>query len=396
MVKRKILLITSRFPFPPLGGDKLKTYFLIQLLSSRYDVHLVSLIDRPITSEDRLFCKQYCYMYTLFYKSKYHSFIRALKSLYNGKPIQVNYYYFSDVAAYIDSIADQYDCVINTLIRTSEYVLNLNNYKLFDMVDSVALNYQRSKNKATSLFWRLLYKFESKKVEMYEKMCIERYNYTFCVNKNEALTLTRYGNVEWIPNGVNPKLLTYLSGVQSHKKCIAFFGKMDYQPNIDAVKWFIEKVFRYLDSDITFLIVGVYPASEISSLANERIIVTGYIEDPYRILSECRAIVAPMQTGGGIQNKILEMMALKKIIVTTFLGAEPIVGAKDKEHLLICETALQMAKQLNDICNFPEHFSAIGQNARELIAHFYTWENYGAKLFKLIDSISPEHNSGFQ
>jgi glycosyltransferase involved in cell wall biosynthesis len=384
MKKKTILLITSRFPYPPIGGDKLKNFYLIKILSKHYNLNLVSLIDRETNHEDYEFCKKYCYRYKIFKKTKLQSLFSLCKRIFNNKPLQVNYYYFKDVQKYIDEEAINCDILINTLIRTSEYIINLGKLKFLDIVDSIALNYQYSQKNTKSVFWKLIYKYETFKLFEYEKTCIKKYNNTFFVNKQESEYWSKFGKTKWIANGVNEKLFTYNNNNNKYKNYIAFFGKMDYMPNVDAIDWFVSNVLNKLNENIKLIIIGINPIEKVRRLSSNKVIVTGFVHDPYEILNSCFACIAPMQTGGGIQNKILETMALGKITITTRLGATAIIGAEDKEHLFIEDDPENIAKLINKIFEDRDLFSNVANNAKEFIFKNYTWQKYEKKLIDML------------
>ena len=168
---------------------------------------------------------------------------------------------------------------------------------------------------------------------------------------------------------------------------VGFLGAMFYQPNIDAVKWFAKNVFPYLPLGTKFYIIGGKPAESVLKLQKENpnIIVTGFVEDPYLILNSVDCVVAPMQTGGGIQNKILEAMALGQIVVTTSIGAKPIVHVVDGKHLIVEDEPLKMADSISKIIQTKYLYEQIGLNAKELILKYYSWQDYETKLMtKLI------------
>jgi glycosyltransferase involved in cell wall biosynthesis len=385
-MRKKVLLITSRIPYPPIGGDKLKNFNLLKILSKHYDVYLVIVTDEELNLKSEEVLKNFTVNLKIFTKSKYKFYFNACRSLFNQLPLQVNYYYFNDVKNYIDNISSKVDFAISTLIRTSEYLKDFNKPKYLDIVDSIGLNYKRSINNVRSIFWKLIYKIEMERVLKYEEKSISKFNNTFFVNKFEADYWAKYGKTTWIPNGVNEELFNYNKKNKKYNNYIAFFGKMDYQPNIDAVLWFVENVFKYLNKDIKFVIVGTNPTTKIRKLSKKykNIEVTGFVKDPYEILNSSLLVVSPMQTGGGIQNKILESMALGIINIVSSLAAKPIIGAKDKEHLLICDDPLKMAELINDIYLNVNKYSFIKENARKLIKEKYTWKNYENELLKMI------------
>lgn len=383
---KNILLISSRFPYPPIGGDRLKNHFLIQILKQKYQIHFVCISNVPETEEMRKYCLENFVDYKIFRKTKIDHGISIIKNLFSSKPIQVSYYLFDEIKHFIANKAKECDLVINTLIRTSEYVLNLDNKKILDIVDSIGLNYQFSQKNTKSLFWKFVYKIETPRLLEYEKKCIQKYDCSIFVNYKEATSYQRYGQVAWIPNGVDSKLLSYNNHSVTYADCIVFCGKMDYQPNIDAVLWFHEKVFNLLNKDIKLLIVGSNPSKKIKKLSSSRIIITGYVENPYTYIESAILSIAPMLTGGGIQNKILESMALGKIVITSNLGALPIRGS-NSSNLLVYKNEKHLAMMINKIFANPKPYQTIGRNARKFIAKNYTWECYREKLNKIIEEI---------
>ena len=381
MPKPSMLLILPRFPYPPIGGDKLKSFHLIQILSKSFELKLVCIAQNPLDKQTLAFCKQHFTHYEIFQKSKFNHFCSMLKALFSPLPLQVQYYYFNDVARSVKTLAKECDIVLNTLVRTAPYVESLQDkIRILDIVDSIFLNYNRSRKSSPSLLFRLYYTLEAKRLQKYEYQCVKHYNLTLFVNHLEAHYYKNFGNVLCIPNGVDSALLAPREKLPQYRHCIAFCGKMDYRPNIDAMQWFVSSVMPKLHPNITLLIIGTNPTKAVLKLQNKRIQVTGYLNDVHTPISSCFATIAPMQTGGGIQNKILEAMALEQIVITTTLGAKPILHAQDTTHLLVCDSADSMANTINAIYTTPQNYAHIGKNARELIATHYSWEQSGMLL----------------
>ncbi|AIH04366.1 glycosyltransferase [Thermodesulfobacterium commune] len=378
--KQKILFLSSRLPYPPIGGDRLKNYWLLKILSKHFKAHLVSIVEEEIPKEFYDWTNEIGITFKLFPKRKTQFYLNALKSLYNGLPLQVNYYYFKDVQQYINSIYTEYDLIFSTLVRTAKYVMELNKPKILDMADSIGLNYRRSAQNTKSILWRFIYSYESAKLLEFEEKCIEIFDKTLFFNREEREFFLNENKTEWIPHGVNEDLLIYEKVNPNYKNYVAFFGKMNYQPNIDAVLWFIDKVFPHLNKNIKFIIVGAYPPKKITSLKDKYsdIEITGFVEDPYEILKSALCVVAPMRTGGGIQNKILECMALGTVNVVSSLAAKPI-GAKNMEHFIVVDDPKEMANIINNIHAHPDKYEHIKRNAREYIKNNFTWTIYEKK-----------------
>ena len=394
MNKKKILFLTSRLPYPPIGGDRLKNFWLLKILSKYFHVHLVSIADQEIPNEFLNWAKDLGITYEIFRKKKWEFYKNAFKFVFNKLPIQVNYYYFSDIQRYIDSIYNNFDLTFTTLIRTAQYVIDKNKPKILDMADSIALNYKRSKENTKSIKWKILHHLEANRLLEYEKICISKFDKTLFFNEEEKEFFNGLQKTPWIPHGVNEELLKYEKKNQAYKNCVVFFGKMDYQPNIDAVLWFSENVLPLLNKNIRFCVVGAYPTSAVRELEKkyDNVAITGYVEDPYEILKSSICVVAPMQTGGGIQNKILESMALGTVNIVSSKAAKPI-KAKDKEHFLVVDNPKEMAKTINDIYNNPEKYNYLKVNSREYIKNNFTWSIYEQKLLQIIEEVLNDYKS---
>ena len=323
-------------PYPPVGGDKLKNYNLLKILSKHYEVHLVTVTNEKLDDKTREVLKQYTTSYKVFEKSKIDFIFSTLKLFINKEPLQVNYYYFQDVQKYINKMSHDVDLIISTLIRTSKYAININVPKIFDMADSIGLNYKNSIANVKSFFWKFIYKFEYTRLISYEQKCINAYDITFMFNRKE-IKFFKNPKITFMPYSANnDEVLSYTKTNNTYKNYICFLGKMDYQPNIDAALWFINNVLQNINNELTFVIVGAYPAKELKVLDKvyDNLVITGFVEDPYEILNSALCVVAPMQTDGGIQGKVLETMALGTINIITSLAAKPIGAISNKDYIV--------------------------------------------------------------
>jgi glycosyltransferase involved in cell wall biosynthesis len=387
-IMKKILFITSRLPYPPIGGDRLKNYWVLNILSKYFKIHLVSITESEVPEEFYEWANKIGITYKIFKKSRVRSYFNAFKGLFKNLPLQVSYYYFDEIQEYIDLIYKDYDLIFSTLIRTAEYVIDKNKPKILDMADSIGLNYLKSYKKSHSIFWKVIYYIESNRLLKFENLCIDKFNKTLFFNREEEKYFNKPLKTVWIPHGVNENLLNYKNTNDKYKNWVVFFGKMDYQPNIDAVMLFVKNVLPKLNENIKFVIVGAYPTKNILELNKkyENVEITGFVDDPYIILKSALCVVAPMQTGGGIQNKILETMALGTVNIVSLLAAKPI-GGENMKDFIIEDNPLKIAAIINDIYNNPHKYDDIKKSAREYIKNNFTWTIYEQNLSNIIDSI---------
>ncbi len=380
--KKKCLLILPRSIFPVIGGYAIKNKALIEILSKKFDLFIVVISDHTPEADEKEFYESNSIEYQVFVFPKYRYLLNAVKSLFSKEPLQVGYFYFKEVQQYINKILPNCDICVGALIRAMKYLKNSRcEVKVFDMVDSIALNYQRSYSNVKSLFWKAIYKIEMKRLFKFEEYWIKKSDITYLFNWKETEYWEKFGNVHLVPHGVNDKLFAYEKVDDRYNNGVAFMGKMDYQPNIDAVLWYLKNVHSKIGNTVPFYIVGANPTKTVIDEAEKytNVQVTGFVDDPFIYVKSAMAVVAPMQTGGGIQNKVLEAMGLGKTVITTTLSAFPIYNAQNGKHLIIADTPEDFIKEILEIKNNTAKADAIGLQARKFIEDHYTWKAYGEK-----------------
>ncbi len=392
-MKQNCLLIISRFPDPPHSGYKVKTFHLVKILSRMFRLHIVIVTDEKQGPENISFLEQHCESHNIYCFPKWRCYFNALLTvLFSKKPLQSGYYRFRKVRKKIRKLTPLMDIVIPSLVRTTEYIdyqdIKKDSLCILDLVDSYALSYSRSKENTRSPLWKTLYGIESGRLFHYERNQIKQSDATLLVNRSETEYWNVHGPCFCLPNGVHKHLFDY-PATEPELHAVAFFGKMDYPPNVDAVKWFLNHVFEHLDKDLEFYIVGISPSKEIYQLAssNSRIHVTGFMDDPYSILNRCKAIVSPMQTGGGIQNKVLETMALGKVNILSSLAADPI-GAIPGIHYYVANDPDAFIQSAIKVIGDNALREETGRAARKFVLENYSWDNYEQQLESIIKVVS--------
>ena len=383
--------IIPRIPFPPVGGDRLKYFSSIKLLANSFSLHVIIISDTPLDDNAKKFLETHTASYKVFHYPKLRFYINTLKGFFNSNPLQVNYYYFKSVKAYCEAKINADDIVICNLIRTALYAENLSNVKILNVEDYIYLNYKSSLKKVSSFFWKIIYKIELPKLQRFEQRCVAKFNCSTFVNEAEQLFYAGKGNTAWVPNGVSDELCAReFSEAEPKQKEVVYFGKMDYQPNIDAVTWFVNNVITKY-TDIKLIILGAQPGKKIEALKNKypgNVEIIGYVDDPFKIMKSAVAVIAPMQTGAGLQNKILEAMAIGCVVLASSLGANPVKGAQHGKHLFKCDTPGEYAAMIDTLFNNLEHSKAIQISARQFIKENYTWHIYKERFFKIVSTLT--------
>lgn len=374
-MKKKVLVTVPRIPYPIDSGGRYATYETIKILSKHYDVYLIIINDNPVDQQHEAEMKKFSIEFYSFTFPKYKFYINSLKSFINGDPLQVNYFYFHEVQLKINKLLPTVDFCYIFMNRTAKYFFDTDKPVVFNGIDSMYLNYKKSVTNTKSVIWKIIYKFEIQRLFIFEKKCVEKFSLSMFVNKEEGEFWKKYGNSWGIPFGIENELIEYSKESSDYKNNIIFLGRMDYPPNIDAVEWFCENCLNKINPEIKLLIVGAYPPARVRKLESvfPNIKVTGFIDDPYLILKSSLCVIAPMQTGGGLQTKILMAMAVAGIVLSTSLSMAAIPNANNNVHLLIEDDSEGFIEKINTLHNNPELYNHIRINAREYIKNNFSW-----------------------
>ena len=401
MTKTPILFLCHRIPFPPNKGDKITTFNLLMFLSSRYDVHLGCFVDdefdRQYIEELAKYCKSY-YCEDICDRSQAKS---GIKSLLTGQSVSVAHYNSTSFQTWVDDTISTnnleklfvYSSGMSQFIDFSRYATKT---RVLDMADVDSDKWrQYAENKPWYSKW--IYSREQRILEKYEQKILADFQALTLITDDEAALFRSIS-----PSQQHDKIVTLANGVDTeyfspeaefdltdlpklNHLSISFTGAMDYWANEDAVVWFCQHVWQKVKAefpDCTFYIVGGKPSDKVQKLAQlPGVVVTGRVPDVRPYLDASVIAVAPMRIARGVQNKVLEAMAMAKPVVMTSMGQEGIEVDDYQKSLVIDEPNL-MAEKIIALIKKDERKYA--QN-REWIIHRYSWAGALEKLPSLLN-----------
>jgi glycosyltransferase involved in cell wall biosynthesis len=195
-----------------------------------------------------------------------------------------------------------------------------------------------------------------------------------------------------IPNGVDHLFFQPVEHEKIHD--LVFIGNMGYPPNVDAAVYLIEKILplvRYEYPAVTVLLAGASPHARVKALASEAVRVTGWVDDIRDCYAGGRMFIAPLQIGTGLQNKLLEAMAMKLPCITTPL-ANSALGARENEEILVGSTPTELAGHVITLLKDNEKALQLSLKGRQFVIDNYSWERNTRKLEEIIMNTKNEQS----
>lgn len=402
-MKEDLLFLVHRIPFPPNKGDKLRSFNLLRYLSVHYRVHLGCFIDDPADEQYIDEVRTYCVETAFVSLNPLWRRVSSLTGLLSGDALSVVYFRDARLSDWVRSLRKRYD-IRRVLVFSSvmaQYVdLTDGARRVADMVDVDSAKWARyAKDRIWPMSW--LYKREGSRLLDFEAEVARRFDATVFVSDAEARLFLRLSGIPEqlvysASNGVDTDYfkpdLRHASPYGSADPVIAFTGAMDYWPNIDAVNWFVSEIFprlRQFVPNLKFAIVGARPSVEVRRLGErDGVWVTGTVPDVRPYLQHAVAAVAPLRIARGVQNKVLEGMAMALPVVATPDAAEGLDLRLGKE-LLVARTSDEFVEALGKILNGER---AIGAAARARVLDSFSWEANLARVRDLLEVGQSEVN----
>jgi sugar transferase (PEP-CTERM/EpsH1 system associated) len=381
-----LLFLAHRVPYPPDKGDKIRAYHVLRHLAQTFRIHLGCFADDPKDEQYRAQLADLCATVFVAPLSRKTALARGLGALALGGSLSEFYFHDARMTRFVaDTMARvRPENIFLFCSAMAPYAMPYaRTHRVhLDLVDVDSEKWRAYSEKAA---WPLnrLYGRESRALLRLERRSALAFDRSFFVSKAEADTFLEQapeasGRVGHFQNGVDLEYFNpardFANPFDSQTLPIVFTGTMDYRPNIEAVEWFAEKVFpgiRRSNCKAAFWIVGANPAPRVAKLAHKPAIrVTGRVPDVRPYLSHAACVVAPLHIARGVQNKMLEAMAMARPVVATPAACEGLSAIAGKD-VLLAETPSQFA---DAVCSVIVGGSrGLGNAARLRVETDYDW-----------------------
>jgi sugar transferase (PEP-CTERM/EpsH1 system associated) len=402
---QRMLFISHRIPYPPDRGEKIRGWNLIQHLGRKYRLHYGCLIDDPADWQHLPRLRPFCEDFAAFGIDRRRQKLRALLRLRRGRPLMLDYYRHAGLFrwAHATLAREHVDIVYIYSTAMAPYVLHYEGpRRILDMQDIDSEKWAEYARRSRGPM-RAVWARESRTLLAYERLAAMACERTLFVSAPECRRFAELApetrdRLDWLEQGVDLERFSPDAALANPypdpAPRLVFTGNMDYWPNADAAIFFAREVVPLLrgrNPAPLFVIVGANPTAEVRALAAlPGVEVTGRVPDVRPYVAHAAVSVAPLRLARGIQNKVLEAMALGRPVVASpqaFEGVRAVAG----RDLLVGDGAA-LARLVGEVLDGTHPL--LGTNARRAVERGYAWSGVLAKLDRLLDNAPRQQDAG--
>ena len=384
----KLFVLLSRFPYPLEKGDKLRAFHQIKELSAHFEIHLCALTDETVTKKQRGELEPYCKTIHTVRLKKWMIYLNTAFQFFTDKPYQVGYFFQSSAQRKIHHLINQInpDQIYCQLIRTTEYVKNIHSIpKTLDYQDALSKGMFRRAEIYKGIKKRLFH-IEGKRLSEYENRIFDFFNHHTIISEQDRSFINHPSNqeIKIIKNGISDQFFTYPYSKREISHDLVFTGNMNYAPNIECAEFIVNEILPHLDDSVTLLLAGASPHQRVRQLASDRVTVTGWVDDIRDAYASAKLFVAPLFIGTGLQNKLLEAMAMGIPCITTPLTNNALEAEKGKE-IMIARNANEFASQIQELMSDEQKYDQLKIAANSFVKKNFSWSQAVQPLVELLN-----------
>ena len=375
----KIFVLLPRIPWPLEKGDKLRAFNQIKQLAKNNEVVLCALnTDKKVRKEDAFKALQpHCISVTFIDISKLSILINIIKAFFKGLPLQCGYFYNAKAHKKIRNIIKKHkpDMLFGQLLRVAEYIRHENTSKTIDYQDVFSMGMKRRCDIAP-FYMKPFFNMEYRRLKRYEHDIFDDFDVKTIISlpDREHIDHPKKDEILIVPNGVDHE---YYTPRECEKKYdIVFTGNMSYAPNVNAVEYLanyiLPLVWKKLP-DAKMYIAGATPDPRVKKVASDRIIISGWLDDMRDAYAQSKIFIAPMRIGTGLQNKLLEAMAMRLPCITTSLANNSLLASEEKNEILVGDNEQELAEHIITLLTNKDKADEIAQNGYDFVHRVYDW-----------------------
>ena len=397
-MKPALLFLTHRVPYPPNRGDRIRSYNLLRFLARRYRVYLACLSDEPANNESLCALEELCEALAVAPLGRVARWLRATATLARGGPATTGLFQSPRLRRTVERWchANQFDCVVAFCSSMAQYMEAAEHQNARSVIDLVDVDSQKWFDYASSSsgLKRWLFNLEGRRVRQLESRLAADGRAIAVVSPDEAELLGSFApcaNVTAIPNGVDTEYFDGNSPSPGSESAV-FVGALNYRANIGGLQWFCENVWPQVltkHPHAHFRIVGLQPVEAVRRLVRvPGVEIVGEVPDVRPYLRQSTLVVAPLQVARGLQNKVLEALAMSKPVVAS---PQALTGLRLEagRHAVCAETAPQWIDRISELFTDPARCQDLGQSGRYYVLQHHSWDRCLEPLAGLLQEDHP-------
>ena len=400
-----MLLISTWFPYPPIQGSKTRAYHLLRALARQHAVALLSFEDVPIQPAWRDHLLTFCRQVWTVPRAPFTQSARGrVRGWFSAQPSAVVAGFSPEMASAADSLAKEWapDCVVALTFVAAPYALQVKSpCRVLDVDNLTGEMLREEATRAQSLTRKLRLHLASRKFSRYEAGLCRAFDLSLVTSQRDAVRLQASARmpsarIAVVPNGVDLSHFQPGSDPVDPSRLI-FNGAVTYEPNFDAVRYFVEQMLptiRARAPGATLMVTGSTEGVPLDGLTQRAgVSFTGFVEDLRPLVRQSAVCVVPLRKGGGTRLKVLEAMALGTPVVSTAKGVEGL-EFEDGRELSIEDEPLRFAEATLMLMKGPQLRADRAARALERVQHQYGWDRIGSEFLAQVEAIGNGRSDG--
>lgn len=391
--RRRILLLTPRFPYPPTGGDRLRILEMARQVSRRHQLTLISLCQRKEELEQEIPRDGIFSAVHRVYLPRWASWLKAGLAVIGRQPMQVAYFRSAAFSRRVHQLLPESDLVWCHLARTAPYAKEAPLPQWLEMTDAISLTLERAARLGSAFSPRTwAYRVEARRMRRYEQRLVDEFDLVTLIAEADRTQLLhspapRPEGIVVAPNGVAlPAQAAPPAGERGPS--IALLGRMDSLANRDALWYFVSEVLPGVVARVPqarLHVIGHVQAADAQRLRlMEHVKVEGVVDELSSVLDRCRVGVCPVRFGAGVQNKLLDYMAHGLATVSSPVGVEGLQVECGRD-LLMAESKEDWIDKIVLLLDEDALASALGASGRGYVERHHPWDASLAPAMQALD-----------
>jgi glycosyltransferase involved in cell wall biosynthesis len=398
----KILFICPRLPYPPIKGDIHRTYYQIKELSKKHQITLITYAtpDTEPGAYEKL--REFCDELIVIKRAQCSIIKNLLHGFFSAMPMQCAYYQSRKMKESIMKtiIPGKYDIIHVQLTRMAPFITQarMRSIKapvILEFIDTLSMNMEKRLQREMFLLKPFIF-YEWSKIKKYEHKLADVFDRGIITSPIDRALLPYPDKVDVLPSGVDLDLFHFSPIARREPMTIIATGNLNYFPNVDAILFFIKKIYPMIKKalpQVELRIVGHSPGAVIKNLGSseKNIKIIGPVDNMSENLGKAALAVCPMLSGSGIKIKVLESLATGTPTVAMSLAAQAIDVTPGKD-IILADEPNGFARVVIDLLQNQKLRESLGLNGRKLIENKYSWPVIVEKLENIYEEAIKNFN----